>query len=194
MNPLNVDHIVPVSEKEDHREENLQALCAECNRKKGTIGIIDFCIHETKSLRPLPFQWMALPDAISDHYVWERYSDVQSTCIMVCGAVKSVQIGVFEGPTVDHRTVRGQSPRLDTSEHGCLGETNKKGLFFRHDAGPKRVDCFLLRRERRKASSGTARKAHSASRGKARVRARTWFLHPTKTIVFAAISQGISGG
>jgi 5-methylcytosine-specific restriction endonuclease McrA len=48
MQDLTVDHIVPVSERIDHRTSNLVAACFACNRDRGVVDCDLFCRHMSR--------------------------------------------------------------------------------------------------------------------------------------------------
>jgi len=48
MGDLTLDHVVPVSERLDHRPSNLVAACFPCNRDRGVVDCDLFCRHMSR--------------------------------------------------------------------------------------------------------------------------------------------------
>jgi 5-methylcytosine-specific restriction endonuclease McrA len=48
MEDLTVDHVVPVSERIDHRSSNLVAACFACNHDRGVVDCDLFCMHMSR--------------------------------------------------------------------------------------------------------------------------------------------------
>ena len=92
---LEVDHIIPKYRKVDHRPENLQTLCRDCNRQKSD-ETIDFRRHRTKLTRSpggLPDGRPPDGQGAEQAEQWARYLRRTVNFFYRCSAVKHVYIG-----------------------------------------------------------------------------------------------------